>query len=84
MEYNKIEIVKEKKKEEGIIKIPEDRLVKIDAERQVFRDPYIGIPANISGEFDGKAIYLDDEYDWILGRDEDGCLLCIPLEKEDC
>ena len=32
-------------------------------------------------EFKDKAIFLDDKYDWVLGRDSGGLLVLIPLRK---
>lgn len=82
MEYDRVEVVREKKSEEGCIKIPEDRLVELKGETHIFLDPYIAIP--VSGtEFNGKAIYLTPTYDWILGMTSRGALLCIPLKKEE-
>lgn len=82
IEYDEIEIVSEKKKEKGTIKIPVGRLIKFEGERQIRDNPYVGIPMDASEELDGKAIYLDPYYDWVLGRTSGRSLVCIPLKKE--
>ena len=32
-------------------------------------------------EFDGTAIYLDSDYDWILGKTSDNSTVLIPMKK---
>ena len=66
--------------EEEEIRIPRNRLVDIDREIPVpfFDFPYV----NDQDELNGRAIYLDDKYDWILGKSEKGALVCVPLKKE--
>ena len=70
MEYDKIEIVGEKKKEEGIIKIPKERLVNMqDAMDE--GSMHVGLPIkNNNAILNQKAIWLDYDYDWVIGRDE--------------
>jgi len=34
------------------------------------------------GEFAGKALYLDDCYDYVMGRDMNGLTILIPLKKK--
>ena len=82
MEYNLIEIVRERKSKEGDIKIPEGRLVNMNEAMR--GNMHIGIPMNENNEsLSGKAIWLDYDYDWVLGKTMRGSLVCIPLKKED-
>lgn len=82
MEYPKVCIIDEEKKDRKTIKIPKERLVEIKGEGE--NSPYVGVPMyNNEEELDGKAIYLDNEYDWIIARTESNTLCCIPLKKEE-
>ena len=58
--------------------IPRNRLVTIEAGRPFIDYPYV----DSKDELSGKAIYLDDNYDWILGKSKMGSLVCVPLKKE--
>jgi len=33
------------------------------------------------GWFGGKAVYLPEQYDWVIGRDDYGTLCLVPLKK---
>ena len=33
------------------------------------------------GSFDHKGIWLSNKFDWVLGKDEDGEIVVVPLEK---
>ena len=35
-----------------------------------------------TGEFSGKAFFLDNEYDYILGKDSDESAILVPLKKK--
>jgi hypothetical protein len=78
-----MKIVKLKKHEtEGCIEIDPKRLVhgSLFNKFEVHSNPFI--TRRSGGEFEGKALYLDFEYDWVLGEDKKGCIVLIPLEKE--
>ena len=62
------------------IVIPRDRLVRIEGERKS-EGPYISVSMNNHEELDHYAIYLDSEYDWILGRTKAGTIVCVPQQK---
>jgi len=34
-----------------------------------------------SGELEGSAIFLNDHYEWVFGRDNSGTQMAIPLKK---
>jgi hypothetical protein len=36
----------------------------------------------INGEFKNKAIYLSEEYLWVIGQDHEGCKILVPLKKK--
>lgn len=74
MAYKKICVVEESETEQ----IPRNRLVEVKNGTPFIDYPYVD---NID-ELSGKAIYLDECYDWVLGRSEIGSLVCIPLKKE--
>ena len=33
-------------------------------------------------EFEGKALWLDCDYDWIVGKDTNGNTILVPLKKD--
>ena len=35
----------------------------------------------LSGDFCGRAMYLWDIYEWVIGRDAQGVLCLVPLKK---
>jgi len=35
-----------------------------------------------SRDFEGKAIYLSDEWDYVLGKDDIGAIILVPLKKK--
>ena len=77
MTYKKICV--EDKEGENEILIPRDRLIKV-SERKPFTDkPF----RDRFDELNGKAIYLDDLYDWVLGRSKTGALVVVPLKKKE-
>lgn len=40
------------------------------------------IEIRTSGTFKGKALYLESGYDWILGKDDEGLIVLVPIKKE--
>lgn len=81
MEYNIIEVVEEESKE-GNIKIPKKRLIDMKEELKT-ESMHLGVPMNRGEELDGKAIWLDYDYDWVFGKTKEGNLVCIPLRRGD-
>ena len=77
MIYKKI-TVREEEEEEDEIVIPKERLIKVTD-----RNPFTDKPfKDRFDELDGRAIYLDESCDWVLGRSKTGALLCVPLKKD--
>jgi len=71
-------VIKEPKEiREDIIEIPRERLVDlIDVDPNVIRildASYLKLRNN--------AYYLTGEYDWVLGKDELGIIVLVPLRK---
>jgi hypothetical protein len=67
-----------------LLEIPEDRLVTVEG--TILTTPFMDI-RDRSSPFHRKAIYLSDNYDWVLGLDDDGrTQLLVPLKKlpKDC
>ena len=64
--------------------IPTERLVNITyANIQIELDGNLIYAAKRGyGELQDKSIYLPHEYDWVLGKDSQGCIILIPLKKE--
>lgn len=85
IKYSKLEIEKEKK--ENIMAIDKTRLVEIrgafQREQLTENEPYRYIERRDGGQFLNKALYLPSMYDWVLGKDEEGVLCLVPLEKMD-
>ena len=77
MEYKKIYVTR--KKEDEDIVLDESLLVKIGLG---IEQAFVGCPMKNSEELDGKAIYLDRRYDWVIGKTRFGSLCCVPLKKE--
>jgi len=40
------------------------------------------IAIRCSGEFEGKAFYLDSDFDWQIGIDDEKELVLVPTKKE--
>lgn len=78
MKYPRIVVEKELSDEQEIV-IPKNRLVHIEGER--CSSPYVAFSMGNSEELDHHAIYLDDDYDWTLGRTRKGTLVCVPQKK---
>ena len=76
MIYKKIHI--EDKKGEDTLVIPKERLIEVTDTRPFIDKPFV----DKFDELDGKAIYLDEFYDWILGRSKTGALVVVPLKRE--
>jgi len=36
----------------------------------------------VSTKFSGKSIWLNPEYDWVMGRDDEGSLVLMPTKKK--
>ena len=87
MEYNEVRLLEEYKGSGKRLNIRENRLVEIlgNEDRGVGKNhPFVHLPCGDGSQFSKKAIYLnDDDFDWIIGRDMGGLLLCIPLKKEE-
>jgi len=83
MQYKRIKLVDQTTKEEVITIYPYQMLRDIQAPSfgEAPSDHAIRLPIRSDGEFAGKAIYLSSNYDWILGRDDLGLIILIPLIK---
>ena len=80
MELRKL-IIKEKEGE--ILEVPEERLcnVKVSVSNPEINGGAVYIATRGEAEFEGKAIFLPQEFDWILGRDSVGSICLVPLRK---
>jgi len=83
MEYNEL-VLKKKEKEKGdTIEIDEDRLMDVSIEDGVFMvNGDIGaVQVRGGGDFKGEALYLSSYYDWVLGIDDLGVPVLVPLKQ---
>jgi hypothetical protein len=73
MDYPRLEVI--------ILKNPhaisEDKLIKVSGN---FYDNKIDV--RTCGDFKNNAFFLSDSYDWIIGRDDQGATILVPLKKE--
>lgn len=80
MKYDQLTI---KRTEDDPTEIDEDRLVTVDDNggTVVDGDKWV-LKYRNGGHYHRKAFYLQtDEYDWVLGRDNEDLLCLIPLKK---
>lgn len=61
------------------IEIDKDRLVFIET-RKLSDNPYV--ETRTEGAFRGNAICLDNQYDWILGKDDADSIIVVPLRRQ--
>ena len=76
MIYKKIYV--EDEMSEDTLVIPKERLMEVTDGRPFTDKPFV----DSFDELDGKAIYLDEFYDWVLGRSKTGALVVVPLKKD--
>ena len=79
MNYPSIVVEKELDDTQEIV-IRKDKLVHIEGER-MSPGPYVALSMSNHEELDHYAIYLDSDYDWILGRTKQGTIVCVPQQK---
>lgn len=80
MEYLKLKI---KVDEQPSNEIDNTKLININADTTeiLFINNYSGIVKRAAGEFKNKAFFLPKEYDWVLGKDNVGEIVLIPLKQ---
>lgn len=77
-------IVLKKKMDEGteILEIDEDRLVNIvSPSKRLLEDPYIAVNRTCDS-LDCKSIYLSSQNDWVIGKNNNGEIILVPLKKK--
>jgi len=87
MEYKKLYI--KDIKDEGIVEIDSERLIDIEKRGNMYHSKNISTQSSSSiyidtsrmVEFTNHAFYLDDDYDWVLGKDSIGSTILVPLRK---
>lgn len=77
MDYKRLRVKKDES--EYFIEIDRDKLVRID---NTWISRKLRVRNDIYNEFHNKAIYLTDEYNWVLGRDDMECLCLVPVRKD--
>jgi len=75
-------------KSEEIIEVEDERIVTIKGEirrvkplKEGSREETIAME-RIDGVFCNRALWLDDNYDWVIGKDDLGQLVLLCLKKE--
>lgn len=71
-----------KEKEVDCIDIDESRLVSIGS-GHISIDKIGVITKRQNGEFMGKALYLPDFYEYVIGTESEGYTILVILEKEE-
>ena len=86
MEYKQVRLIKKLAKE--VVPIEKERTVDPTKEKGISRTQLgkkshllIELRSN-SSKFGNKSFWLTNRYDWILGKDEMGATILIPLKKE--
>ena len=69
------EIRLRKDRESNTIEIDRDNLVEEITNIEDF------IEVRDDGEFENRAFFLDDCYEWEIGRDNQGCTILVPIER---
>lgn len=84
-EYPSINLIKRNHVKEDSITVLEDDTVHI-RDFGEFRTTLGGVKIaevrRVSTKFSGKCIWLSYEYDWVLGRDDEGSLVLMPTKKK--
>lgn len=71
-----------KRKNEDVLEIPEDLLVEVDTVFPSFCSGVAQFYSRGSSNFKNRSFFLDEEYNWVIGRDDSGQLILVPLKKE--
>ena len=82
MKYKKLEV--KRKHKDGVIEIDEDKLVdSVSMEHgSADVDGEIGVvQVRGAGDFEDKGFFLSGNYDWVLGVDNMGIQVLVPLKK---
>lgn len=75
-------LVIKRKKEDEAIEIPEERLVDVEGDTNVYADNISAVIAlRMGGKFKGKAFRLKGDLDWEIGIDELGVRCLVPLKE---
>lgn len=83
MEYKKLKI-KDNEEVKGVIDVDEKRLIDIHSDKTI-RDEnsFVLAEKRCMEEFKNKSLYLNNKYDWVLGKDSNDGICLIPLKKGD-
>jgi hypothetical protein len=84
MEYKTLKM-KLEREESNIIRIDPKRLIEVDksfVHATSLTDNVVLEPL-ISGPLSNHAIFLEQKWDWIVGKDTGGRICLLPLRKEE-
>lgn len=84
MTYRKLEIISGEEPETSI-QVEDEKLIEVDreiADREALTTATGGtIQVRRNGELGGGGFYLSSYYDWVLGKDDGGVIVLVPLKK---
>ena len=80
MEYSRIKV---SGKKTGDIDVDEDRMLEVTGTITTIKisGKVLYASERTEGNLEGKAIYLDHSFDWVLGKDSEGSICLVPLIK---
>lgn len=79
----KLKLKPEPKEELDVQFIDRDRLVAVSLKGSIIVDDISAFEGRTAGKFAGHALYLPYDFDYVLGEDEDGAKILIPLTPKD-
>lgn len=66
-------------KESETLVIDPARMVSVEIEDARVDNKGYALAARDGGPFGGKAIYLDEGFEWVIGLDDEDCICLVPL-----
>ncbi len=64
---------------EGTQEVEADKLIKLSQPYVLTNDPHVAV--RNGGNFNGTAFFLSSDNDWVLGKDNEGSTILVPLKK---
>jgi len=82
IKYDKIVVVKKTERKPMFIEVDAERLIEVEGQGQSLQSGIRILEERAGGELAGKAFWLNPNYEWVLGEDEEGNIVLVPLRKE--
>ena len=80
MRHPKIVVVERKPNDDSIL-VSQERMLDRDDLEDILKNGLMAIRSYCGKSVEGKSFYLDARYDWVMGYDENGQLVLVPLKK---